>query len=208
MVKIAPPVFRGRFFVYVYYLCRMRLYIKNMVCNRCITAVKNELESLGFTVTDIALGEAEIAGQPTATQLQQLDSAFHKLGFELIEDRRSRMIEQIKNEIVNLVHHTDEILNTNLSAWLSGKLNYDYTYLSNLFSEVEGTTIEKYYIAQRIEKVKELLVYDELTLSQIADRLGYSSTAYLSSQFKKVTGLTPSFYKSVKDTKRRNIDEL
>jgi AraC-like DNA-binding protein len=208
LVKIAPPVFRGRFFVYVYYLCRMRLYIKNMVCNRCITAVKNELESLGFTVTDIALGEAEIAGQPTATQLQQLDSAFHKLGFELIEDRRSRMIEQIKNEIVNLVHHTDEILNTNLSAWLSGKLNYDYTYLSNLFSEVEGTTIEKYYIAQRIEKVKELLVYDELTLSQIADRLGYSSTAYLSSQFKKVTGLTPSFYKSVKDTKRRNIDEL
>ncbi len=208
MVKIAPPVFRGRFFVYVYYLCPMRLYIKNMVCNRCITAVKNELESSGFTVKDIALGEAEIAGQPTATQLQQLDSAFHKLGFELIEDRRSRMIEQIKNEIVNLVHHTDEILNTNLSAWLAGKLNYDYTYLSNLFSEVEGTTIEKYYIAQRIEKVKELLVYDELTLSQIADRLGYSSTAYLSSQFKKVTGLTPSFYKSVKDTKRRNIDEL
>lgn len=179
-----------------------------MVCNRCITAVKNELESSGFTVKDIALGEAEIAGDPYATQLQQLDCAFHKLGFELIEDRRSRMIEQIKNEIVNLVHHSGEILNTNLSAWLAGKLNYDYTYLSNLFSEVEGTTIEKYYIAQRIEKVKELLVYDELTLSQIADKLGYSSTAYLSSQFKKVTGLTPSFYKSVKDTKRRNIDEL
>lgn len=179
-----------------------------MVCNRCIAAVKNELENAGYTVTAIALGEAEIDGELSAMQLQQLDSAFHKLGFELIEDRRSRIIEQIKNEIISLVHHSGETLNTNLSAWLSSKLNYDYTYLSNLFSEIEGTTIEKFYIAQRIEKVKELLVYDELTLSQIADRLGYSSTAYLSSQFKKVTGLTPSFYKSVKDTKRRNIDEL
>lgn len=186
----------------------MRLYIKNMVCNRCITAVKNELENSGFTVKEIALGEAEVAGEISAAQLKQLDKSFHKLGFELIEDRRSRMIEQIKNEIVNLVHHSGETLSTNLSSWLSGKLKYDYTYLSNLFSEVEGTTIEKYYISQRIEKVKELLVYDELTLSQIADRLGYSSTAYLSSQFKKVTGLTPSFYKSVKNTKRRNIDEL
>lgn len=186
----------------------MHLYIKNMVCPRCITAVRNELEQMKFTITSLELGEAEISNELSAEELEQLDNAFKKLGFELIGDRKSRMIEQIKNEIVYLVHHSDEILKTNLSSWLADKLHYDYTYLSNLFSEVEGTTIEKYYIAQRIEKVKELLVYDELSLAEIADALGYSSAAYLSSQFKKVTGLTPTFYKSVKETKRRNIDEL
>jgi AraC-like DNA-binding protein len=186
----------------------MHLYIKNMVCNRCIAAVKNELKTAGYNVLDISLGEATVKEELSGEKLKQLDQSLHKLGFELIEDRKSRIIEQIKNEIVYLVHHSGEVLNTNLSAWLADKLHYDYTYLSNLFSEVEGTTIEKYYIAQRIEKVKELLVYNELTLSEIADALGYSSTAYLSSQFKKVTGLTPTFYKSVKETKRRNIDEL
>lgn len=185
----------------------MHLYIKNMVCPRCITAVRNELEQMDITINSLELGEAEISNELSAEELEQLDNAFKKLGFELIGDRKSRMIEQIKNEIVYLVHHSDEILKTNLSAWLADKLHYDYTYLSNLFSEVEGTTIEKYYIAQRIEKVKELLVYDELSLAEIADALGYSSAAYLSSQFKKVTGLTPTFYKSVKET-RRNIDEL
>jgi len=118
------------------------------------------------------------------------------------------LIEQIKTEIIRLVHHSEEIENTNLSTILSDKLHYEYNYLSNLFSEVEGTTIEKYFISQRIEKVKELLVYDELSLSEIANQLGYSSMAYLSSQFKKNTGLTPTFYKSLKETKRRNIDEL
>lgn len=179
-----------------------------MVCNRCVAAVKNELENLGYNVTEVILGEAEIKETLSDQELKKLDISLHKLGFELISDRKGRIIEQIKNEIVYLVHHSGEILNTNLSAWLSDKLHYDYTYLSNLYSEVEGTTIEKYYIAQRIEKVKELLVYDELTLSEIADTLGYSSTAYLSSQFKKVTGLTPTFYKSVKNNRRRNIDEL
>ena len=179
-----------------------------MVCNRCITAVKAELTNAGFNVVSVDLGEAEILGEPSPGQLQQLDQSLRKIGFELIGDRKSRIIEQIKNEIVYIVHHSGEVLTTNLSSWLADKLHYDYTYLSNLFSEVEGTTIEKYYIAQRIEKVKELLVYDELTLSQIADVMGYSSTAYLSSQFKKITGLTPTFYKSVKETKRRNIDDL
>jgi YesN/AraC family two-component response regulator len=179
-----------------------------MVCNRCITAVRNELQAAGFDVCAIELGEAEINNKPTSEQLQKLDDSLKALGFELIGDRKSRMIEQIKNEIVYLVHHSDETLNTNLSTWIADKLHYDYTYLSNLFSEVEGTTIEKYYITQRIEKVKELLVYDELSLSEIADKLGYSSTAYLSSQFKKITGLTPTFYKSIKETKRRRIDEL
>ena len=186
----------------------MHLYIKNMVCPRCIAAVRNELEQMNLSIISIELGEAEITRDLSTEELEHLDSTLRKLGFELIGDRKSRMIEQIKTEIVYMVHHSDEILKTNLSAWLADKLHYDYTYLSNLFSEVEGTTIEKYYIAQRIEKVKELLVYDEISLAEIAHSLGYSSAAYLSSQFKKVTGLTPTFYKSVKETKRRNIDEL
>jgi AraC-like DNA-binding protein len=171
-------------------------------------AVRSELEKQGFNIISVELGEAEISNNLTKKQLEDLDSSLKKLGFELIGDKKSRIIEQIKNEIVYLVHHSGEILNTNLSFWLADKLHYDYTYLSNLFSEVEGTTIEKYYIAQRIEKVKELLVYDELSLAEIADMLGYSSPAYLSSQFKKVTGLTPTFYKSVKEIKRKKIDEL
>ena len=186
----------------------MVLYIKNMVCNRCVTAVRNELEQLGQTVHEVTLGEAEISRESASVDLEAIAHALKKLGFELIEDRKGRIIEQVKNEIVYLVHHSGDVLNTNLSSLLADKLQYDYTYLSNLFSEVEGTTIEKYYIAQRIEKVKELLVYDELSLAQIADILGYSSAAYLSGQFKKVTGLTPTFYKSVKDTKRKNIDDL
>ncbi|MHA3789401.1 helix-turn-helix domain-containing protein [Flavobacterium hauense] len=186
----------------------MHLYIKNMVCPRCITAVRNELEQMDIIITSLELGEAEIVNDLSADEQHQLEQSLKKIGFELIGDKKSRIIEQIKTEIVYLVHHSDEILKTNLSVWLSEKLHYDYTYLSNLFSEIEGTTIEKYYIAQRIEKVKELLVYDELSLAEIADSLGYSSAAYLSSQFKKVTGLTPTFYKSIKETKRRNIDEL
>jgi AraC-like DNA-binding protein len=186
----------------------MRLYIKNMVCPRCVTAVKKALQQAGLDVLQVELGKAEIADEPTHEELKSLDTSLKKLGFELISDRKSRIIEQIKNEIVYLVHHSAEVMSTNLSAWLADKLAYDYTYLSNLFSDVEGTTIEKYFISQRIEKVKELLVYDELSLSEIANLLGYSSTAYLSSQFKKVTGLTPTFYKSVKETKRRNINDL
>jgi AraC-like DNA-binding protein len=186
----------------------MHLYIKNMVCPRCITAVRNELELMKLIVNSVELGEAEITNELSPEELQHLDDALKKLGFEIIGDRKSRMIEQIKNEIVYLVHHSDEILKTNLSTWLADRLHYDYTYLSNLFSEVEGTTIEKYFILQRIEKVKELLVYDELSLTEIANALGYSSAAYLSSQFKKVTGLTPTFYKSIKETKRKNINEL
>jgi len=186
----------------------MHLYIKNMVCNRCITAVYNELNTLGHAVHAITLGEAEITGEPDATQLETIEHSLKNLGFELIANRKSRIIEQVKNEIVQLVHHSGEVLATNLSSFLADKLQYDYTYVSNLFSEVEDTTIEKYYIAQRIEKVKELLVYDELSLAQIADKLGYSSPAYLSGQFKKVTGFTPTHYKSIKANKRRSIDEL
>ena len=179
-----------------------------MVCNRCITAVKNELEKLNADIKSIDLGEAEIEGNLSPQKLAELGIILKQLGFEIINDKKDRLIEQIKNEIVYVIHHSESILNTNLSFWLADKLHYDYTYLSNLFSEVEGTTIEKYFISQRIEKVKELLVYDELSLSEIAETMGYSSAAYLSSQFKKVTGFTPTHYKSVKENKRRKIDEL
>lgn len=170
--------------------------------------VSEELKKAGIAFTDVELGEIEVAKQPTDAQLKKLDAGLKHLGFELIDDKKSRMIEKIKNNIVTLIHHSDEGIKTNLSDYLSSRLHYDYTYLSNLFSEIEGTTIEKYYISQRIEKIKELLVYDELTLSEIADKLGYSSVAYLSNQFKKVTGLTPSHFKSLKEHKRRNIEEL
>ena len=186
----------------------MHFYIKNMVCPRCVTAVRDVFESAGAEVISVELGEVNIKGTLQVQEIERLGQALKKLGFELINNRKSRIIELIKSEIITLVHHSDEMPNTNLSTYLADKLNYDYTYLSNLFSEIEGTTIEKYHIAQRIEKVKELLVYDELSLSQIADKLGYSSSAYLSSQFKKITGLTPTFYKSVKDRKRKNIDNL
>ncbi|WP_296149531.1 AraC family transcriptional regulator [uncultured Flavobacterium sp.] len=186
----------------------MHFYIKNMVCNRCKTAVQNEFEKIGIHPIAIELGEVETSGGISKKQLSELENSLKHIGFELIDDKKSKIIESIKTEIIRLVHYSEEIENTNLSNILSDKLHYEYNYLSNLFSEVEGTTIEKYFITQRIEKVKELLVYDELSLSEIANQLGYSSVAYLSSQFKKTTGLTPTFYKSLKETKRRNIDEL
>lgn len=186
----------------------MKLYIKNMVCSRCRMAVRTVFENLDITPVNIDLGEVELKEEPSTEQLAQLNRQLEELGFEIIDDRKSKVIEQIKNAIITLVHHTEEAPKMNLSDILTEKLNYDYTYLSNLFSEVEGLTIEKYLIAQRVEKVKELLRYDQLTLSQIADQLGYSSVAYLSNQFKKQTGLSPSFYKAQKQNHRRNIEEL
>jgi AraC-like DNA-binding protein len=179
-----------------------------MVCSRCKMVVKAELEKAGLHPLTVELGEVEIKGQLTPDTLHQLDTSLQHLGFEIIKNRKSRLIEKIKNNIVELIHHSDENIDINLSQYISQRLNYDYNYLSNLFSEVKGITIEKYFIAQKIEKVKELLKYDELTLSQIADRLGYSSVAYLSNQFKKQTGLSPSFYKSLKQNSRRNIEDL
>ena len=179
-----------------------------MVCSRCRMVVQAELEKAGLHPLTVELGEVEIGSEPSREELQRLDMALRKLGFELIDDKKSRIIEKIKNVIVQLVHHSEQQGAVNLSDHIAAKLHYEYTYLSNLFSAVEGTTIEKYFIAQKIEKVKELLVYDELSLSEIADRLGYSSVAYLSAQFKKVTGLTPTYYKSLKDHKRKNIEDL
>lgn len=184
------------------------LFIKNMVCNRCIMVVQNELDKLGLAVKNIKLGEVTLDKEPTAEEKDKLDKALVLLGFELIDDKKSRIIEKIKNIIIELVHHQNNDAKTNLSDVLSSQLHHDYNYLSNLFSEVEGTTIEKYFIAQKIEKVKELLVYDELSLSEISFRLNYSSVAYLSNQFKKVTGLTPSHFKQIKEDKRKPLDEV
>ncbi|MFD0794131.1 AraC family transcriptional regulator [Mucilaginibacter litoreus] len=186
----------------------MKIYIKNMVCSRCKMVVKTELEKLGLHPVSVELGEVELSEEPAKAIINQLDQNLKQLGFEIIDDRKSRIIEQIKNTIVTLTHHSNELPQVNLSDYLAQQLNYDYGYLSNLFSEVEGGTIEKYFISQKIEKVKELMMYDELTLSQIANELGYSSVAHLSAQFKKQTGLTPTFYKSLRENKRRNIEEL
>lgn len=179
-----------------------------MVCSRCKMVVKAELEKAGFRPLTVELGEAEIEDKPDKDRLHQLNTSLKNLGFEIIDDRTSRLIEKIKNTIVELIHHSNGNLQINLSEFISQKLHYDYNYVSNLFSEVEGSTIEKYFIAQKIEKIKELLKYDELSLSQIADKLGYSSVAYLSNQFKKQTGLSPSFYKSLKKNSRKNIEDL
>jgi YesN/AraC family two-component response regulator len=186
----------------------MKLYIKNMVCSRCKMVVKSQLENAGLHPLSVHLGEVEIEGNVSGPKLKELDNILRSVGFELIDDKKSQTIEKIKNAIVNLVHHSDHDIKTNLSTYITSKIHQDYNYLSNLFSEVEGTTIEKYYISQRIERAKELLMYDELSLSQIADRLGYSSVAYLSNQFKKITGFTPSYFKTLKEQKRRNIEDL
>ena len=186
----------------------MKLYIKNMVCSRCKMAVRSEIERAGFLPGSVELGEVEIKGELAKPQLETLNASLKALGFEMIDNKKIQTIEKIKNAIVTLVHHSDFDVKTNLSTYITSILHQDYNYLSNLFSEVEGTTIEKYFITNKIEKVKELLVYDELTLSEIADRLGYSSVAYLSNQFKKITGFTPSYFKSLKEHKRKNIEEL
>ena len=179
-----------------------------MVCSRCKLAVRSILENEGLVTLSVELGEVELQEPPTKNQIEKLDSALKKLGFQIIDNYRSEIIEKIKNAIVTLVHHSSGEVKTNLSAFITSKVHHDYSYLSKLFSEVEGTTIEKYFISQRIERAKELLVYNEMTLSQIANHLGYSSVAYLSNQFKTITGFTPTHFKSLKEIKRRNIEEI
>jgi AraC-like DNA-binding protein len=187
---------------------RVNIYIKNMVCNRCILVVKNELERIGFRPTSLTLGEVELDKEISDYEKTTINKHLQTFGFELIDDKKSRLIGQIKSLIIELVHHQNSELKVNLSDLLISRLHHDYTYLSNLFSEVEGTTIEKYFIAQKIERVKEHLVYDELSLSEIAHLMNYSSVAYLSNQFKKVTGLTPTHFKNIKDIKRKPLDEV
>lgn len=187
---------------------KMTIYIKNMVCNRCILVVRQEVEKLGLQVEAIKLGEVTLSKKLDDQQRKQLAGVLEPLGFELIDDKKSQLIAQIKALVIQWVREQDGERTVNLSDILADQLHQDYNYLSSLFSEVEGITIEKYHIAQKIERVKELLVYDELTLSEIAYQLGYSSVAYLSNQFKKVTGLSPSHFKKIKEDKRKPLDEV
>lgn len=186
----------------------MFLYVKNMVCERCIMAVRQELQQLGLTYHHVQLGEIELAEVPGQQQLTALSNALSEIGFELLDDKKARTVEKIKTTIVSLIHRNDDEFNLKLSALLEEKLGLDYAYLSTLFSAVEGITIEKYAILQRIEKVKELLVYDELSLGEIAEQLGYSSVQHLSLQFKKTTGLTASQFRNLKEKRRIPLDKI
>ena len=173
-----------------------------MVSIRCQMLVKSELERLGINYTKVELGEVEIIGKVSKDQLYSLDAALKLTGLELMVDIKLILVEKIKTIIIELIHNSEGQLKISLSDFLSEKLNHNYRYLSNLFSEVKGTTIEQYYLIQKIEKVKELLAYDELNLTEIALKLNYSSVSHLSNQFKKMTGLTPSHYKKLKNKKR------
>ncbi len=179
-----------------------------MVCIRCQMVVKAELEKLGLSYVYVKIGEADIIGNIQPEQLEQLKTGLKKAGLILMEDRKSILVEKIKAVIIELVHYSEDQIKVNLSDYLSEKLNYDYTYLSNLFSEVKGITIEKFYLTHKIEKVKELIVYDELNLSEIAWKMHYSSVAHLSNQFKKYTGFTPSHFKMLRNKRRDTLENV
>lgn len=186
----------------------MKIYIQNMVCIRCKMVVKSELEKLGLHYITVDLGEAVVREEISPEQLTRLGIALKKTGLELMDDKKSILVEKIKTIIIELVHYADEQIKINLSDYLSEKLNHNYTYLANLFSEVKGTTIEQFYLAHKIEKVKELLVYDELSLTEIAWKMHYSSVAHLSNQFKKITGLTPTHFKNLKEKRRSALGNM
>ena len=179
-----------------------------MVSLRCKIIVKEELKKLGLHYIFVDLGEVEIMEDISIDQREQLNQALQESGLELMDDKRAILIEKIKNVIIEMIHHSDELPKVNYSDFISEKLDYDYTYLSNIFSEVKGTTIQQYIIIHKIERVKELLLYEELTLTEIAYKLHYSSVSHLSKQFKKVTGLTPSFYKQLKEKRRGNLENM
>lgn len=186
----------------------MKLYIKNMVCIRCKIVVKDELMKMGLTPMIVELGEVEILENITDTQREFMKRELLKSGLELMDDKKSMLIEKIKNVITEMVHYAEEEPRINFSNFLSEKLNYDYTYLANLFSEVVGVTIEHHIIAHKIERVKELLVYDELSLTEIAYKMHYSSVAHLANQFKKVTGFTTSHFKKLKHKRLNALEDL
>ena len=179
-----------------------------MVCNRCIMVVRTEFEKLGYKPLSVKLGEVKLSKELSSQEKSEIATVMESFGFSIIDDKRSRIIEQIKTLIVELVHQQNNDIKINLSTYLTNHINHDYNYITNLFSEIEGTTIEKYFIAQKIERVKELLVYGELTLSEIAFQLNYSTPSHLSNQFKKITGLTPKHFKNIKSDKRKPLDEV
>lgn len=186
----------------------MKLYIKYMVSLRCKILVKQELEKLGLNHTAVELGMVELQNALTDEKLVLLKANLLKSGLELLDDRKSILVDRIKNVIIEMIHHSDELPKANYSDYVSEKLGYDYTYLANTFSEVKGITIQQFIIIHKIEKVKELILYDELNLSEISFKLHYSSAAHMSNQFKKITGLTPSFYRRLKEKRNNNLENL
>lgn len=179
-----------------------------MVSNRCKMAVKEELKKLGLHFIVVDLGEVEIMEDLSTDQREQLKVSLLNCGLELMDDKKAILIEKINNVITEMIHHSDDALKMNYSDFISEKLDYDYTYLSNLFSEVKGITIQQFIIVHKIERVKELLLYDELNLTEISYKLHYSSVAHLSNQFKKITGLSPSQFKQLKGNRRSPIEEI
>lgn len=195
------------------YLCvkpfnQMKIYIKNMVCSRCKMMVKSIFEDVQLSPLTVELGVVEVQAEINNKQKSELSKKLQLLGFEIMDDKKSQIIDKIKVMIIDLVQNKNNDLKNNLSDYLSQQLNQDYNSLSHLFSEVENTTIEKYFINQKIEKVKELIIYDELSLSEIAYTLNYSSVSYLSNQFKKITGFSPTYFKNLKSIKRKQIEDL
>jgi AraC family transcriptional regulator len=186
----------------------MQLYIKNMVCDRCILVIKEQLDKAGIGYNNVSLGEVQLNNEPTPEQLDSLNRNLTAIGFELLDDKKEKLVEKIKNIIISLIHRNEDSNNKKLSAILEERLQLDYHYLSNLFSATEGSTIEKYTIRQRIERVKELLTYNELSLSEIASQMEYSSVQHLSQQFKKETGLTPTQFRELKENTRKPIDKV
>ena len=186
----------------------MKLYIKFMVSLRCKMLVKQELKNLGIHYSSVDLGLVEIIGEITEDKRNKLKAALLKSGLELMDNKKSILIEKIKIIITKMIHYNEELPKVKYSEYISNIMGYDYTYLANVFSEVEGITIEHYIIAHKIEKVKELLIYDELNLSEISYSMNYSSVSHLSTQFKKVTGLTPTYFKNLKEKRRINLEEV
>ncbi|NLP58954.1 AraC family transcriptional regulator [Lutibacter sp. B1] len=184
------------------------IHIKSMVCPRCITAVSNILEQLEIPYVSIKLGEVKLVSALNKNTKNGLSKALQNSGFSLIDNRKSQLIEQMKTLVVNKIHHSSEELDLKWADYISQNLHLDYKYLGSLFSSVESITFEQYIINQKIERIKELIVYDELTLSEIAFQLHYSSVAYLSNQFKKITGMTPSQFKKSMNKNRKSLDEI
>ena len=186
----------------------MVLSIKNMVCHRCILAVVEILQRLQIDYQAVRMGEVELSTVLSPKKKELLVQELHEIGFEIIDDRKGQIIQKIKNELIQVVQTNEQLPKIHLSKFLPTVLYYEYNYLSGLFSEIVGMTIERFFIAQKIEKVKELLVYDQLSLSEIAWKLGYSSVAHLSNQFKMMTGLAPSHFKKIGTARRQALDEI
>lgn len=186
----------------------MKIYIKNMVCPRCIMVVQSELEKQRFSPVEVSLGAVVFDRELSVKEKQRIAETLQNVGFEIIEDQKKLEVEKVKSLIIDLVQNQNSLLKNKLSDYLSSQLDCDYKSITTLFTEIEGATIEKYFIAQKIEKVKELLVYNELTLSEIAYQLQYSSVAHLSNQFKSVTGLTPSYFKNLRSERRIPLNQV